>query len=184
MGIDGVGDGCFAGPIIYAGVILPIDYKNELIKDSKKINTESKREKIYDIILKNAIEFQTGIGTTKWINEFGINSARKQAIDELVSKFQTPIDYIIMDAGTHYEFENIPYNDFQKGDSLYLSIAAASIIAKVTRDRIMNELHFNENYKMYNFIKNKGYGTAEHRKVLKEFGLSDVHRNQYCKRWI
>ena len=153
-GIDEAGRGPLAGPVVAAAVILPEDYINDQINDSKKLS-EKKRNELYKIIYDNALSIGIGIISNDRIDEINIYEATKEAMLSAIDDLKTKPQYILIDA---MKLEtNIPFQSIIKGDMKSQSIAAASIIAKVTRDRIMYKLH--EEYPMYGFNNNKGYGT-------------------------
>ncbi len=170
-GIDEVGRGPLVGPVVAACVILPSGYKNIEIKDSKKLS-EKKRENLYDEIYKTALGIGIGIISPQRIDEINIYEATKEAMIEAIENCNTRPEYLLIDAMKLDA--NIPTMSIIKGDSLSQSIAAASIIAKVTRDRYMKTLHLE--YPEYNFIKNKGYGTKEHIEAIKKYGITKYHR--------
>lgn len=173
-GIDEVGRGPLLGPVVTAAVILPIGYYNPEIKDSKKIS-EKKREKLFDIISENAIDIGIGIVDEKTIDEINIYEATKVAMKKAIDNLKIKPDYVLIDA-MKLDID-IPSNSIIKGDALSESIAAASIIAKVTRDRMIDEI--DEEYPMYDLKKNKGYGTKKHLSALNEYGPCKYHRYSY-----
>jgi ribonuclease HII len=174
-GVDEVGRGPLAGPVVAAAVILPPDYINTEINDSKKLPA-AKREKLYKIINKDAVAIGTGIVDTETIDHLNILRATLQAMREAVLELPTSPDFILID-GLHRIPLITPQKPVVKGDSLSISIAAASIIAKVTRDRIMEIYH--RQFPQYNFIQNKGYGTKEHCEAIKQFGICKIHRKSF-----
>jgi ribonuclease HII len=174
-GVDEVGRGPLAGPVVAAAVILPPDYINTEINDSKKLPA-AKREKLYKIINKDAVAIGTGIVDTETIDHLNILRATLQAMREAVLELPTSPDFILID-GLHRIPVITPQKPVVKGDSLSISIAAASIIAKVTRDRIMEIYH--RQFPQYNFIQNKGYGTKEHCEAIKQFGICKIHRKSF-----
>jgi ribonuclease HII len=182
FGVDEAGRGPLAGPVIAAAVILPADSPYlEFINDSKKLTRES-REKAYDIIASN-YSYNVSRAEVSDIEEKGILEATKLAINRAISGLYWPdIRPVLIDG--NMEFTDLPYSykSIISGDSLYKSIAAASIMAKVTRDRLMQELH--AEYPQYDFTKNKGYGTAAHRSQVKANGLSPHHRRSFCRKLI
>lgn len=177
-GIDEAGRGPLAGPVVVASVIMPRDSMIEGVNDSKKVS-EKKREKLYDEIIANAISYSVGIVDQKEIDRINILNATKQGLTTAVKGLEVKPDIILVDALKGIDTCSIPYLSIIKGDAKCYSIAAASIIAKVTRDRIMRQWH--EVYPQYNFIKHKGYGTAEHIAAIKEYGLCPLHRLSFVK---
>ncbi len=173
-GIDEVGRGPLVGPVVAACVILPKNFYHESIKDSKKLS-EKKREELYDIIMNNAIDVGIGIIDSKRIDEINIYEATKEAMLTAINNMKLKPEYLLIDAMKLNT--NIPYEAIIKGDAKSESIAAASIIAKVTRDRMLIEL--DKEYPMYNFKKNKGYGTKEHIEAINKYGVLDSHRRSF-----
>lgn len=180
-GIDEAGRGPLAGPVVVASVIMPKDSKIEGINDSKKIS-ENKREKLYDLILEEAISYGIGIVDQNEIDEINILNATKKGLTESLKELKQRPDIILVDALKKIDTLGIPYEPIIKGDAKSYSIAAASIIAKVTRDRIMRQ--WDEIYPEYGFEKHKGYGTANHIKVIRELGLTPIHRKSFTKNFI
>lgn len=177
-GIDEAGRGPLAGPVVVAGVIMPKDSMIEGVNDSKKVS-EKKREKLYDIILDEAISYSVAIIGQDVIDNINILNATKQGVTEVVDGLDIKPDLILVDALQHINTRGIPYEPIIKGDAKCYNIAAASIIAKVTRDRIMRQ--WDEIYPQYGFISHKGYGTAKHIAAIKEYGLCPIHRRSFTK---
>ena len=180
-GIDEAGRGPLAGPVVVASVILPEDSMIEGINDSKKIS-ESKREKLYDVILQEAISYGIGIIYQDEIDDINILQATKKGLHEAVMKMEIKPNVILVDALTGIDTLGIPYKSIIKGDAKSYSIGAASIIAKVTRDRIMRE--WDKVYPEYGFAGHKGYGTAKHIEAIKKYGLTPIHRKTFCKNFV
>ena len=180
-GIDEAGRGPLAGPVVIAGVIMPQGSMIEGVNDSKKVS-EKKREELYDIILEEAISYSVAIIGQDVIDDINILNATKQGVTEVVDGLDIKPDLILVDALEHINTRGIPYEPIIKGDAKCYNIAAASIIAKVTRDRIMRE--WDEIYPQYGFIKHKGYGTAMHIAAIKEYGLCPIHRKSFTKKFI
>jgi len=174
-GVDEAGRGPLAGPVVAAAVILPSDYVNAEINDSKQLSA-IKREKLYEIISNDAVAVGTGIVDTEVIDNINILQATLQAMREAVLELSTSPDFILID-GLHRIPLITPQKPVVKGDSLSISIAAASIIAKVSRDRIMEMYH--RQFPQYNFHQNKGYGTKEHCDAIKQFGICKIHRKSF-----
>ena len=177
-GIDEAGRGPLAGPVVVAGVIMPQDSMIEGVNDSKKVS-EKKREKLYDAILEEAISYSVAIIGQDVIDEINILNATKQGVTKVVEELEIKPDLILVDALTHIDTKGIPYNAIIKGDAKCYQIAAASILAKVTRDRIMRP--WDEIYPQYGFMAHKGYGTAKHIAAIKEYGLCPIHRRSFTK---
>ena len=180
-GIGEAGRGPLAGPVVVASVILPENSMIEGINDSKKVS-ESKREKLYDIILQEAISYGIGIIYQDEIDEINILQATKKGLHEAVMKMEIKPNVILVDALTGIDTLGIPYKSIIKGDAKSYSIGAASIIAKVTRDRIMRE--WDKVYPEYGFAGHKGYGTAKHIEAIKKYGLTPIHRKTFCKNFV
>ncbi len=177
-GIDEAGRGPLAGPVVVGAVILPKDSFIEGVNDSKKIS-EKKREKVYEQIIENAISYSVGIVDEEGIDEINILNATKLALTTAIKGLKVKPDLILVDALNNIDTCGIPYKSIIKGDANEYSIAAASIIAKVTRDRIMQQ--WDEIYPEYGFAKHKGYGTAAHIQVIKEKGPCKIHRRTFIK---
>ncbi len=174
-GIDEVGRGPLVGPVVTAAVILPKDFYDERINDSKKL-TEKKRELLYDVIMENALSVGIGMSSPEVIDEINILNATKKAMIEAINNLSIKPEHLLIDA-VKLDID-IPQTSIIKGDAKSESIAAASIIAKVTRDRMMVEL--DEKYPMYDFKHNKGYGTKKHIEALYEYGPIKEHRKSFA----
>ncbi len=174
-GIDEVGRGPLAGPVVAGAVILPKDCKILYLNDSKKL-TPKKREELYDVIMEGAVSVGIGIVDNERIDEINILQATYEAMREAVSKLTVTPDVLLNDAVT---IPGLPMKQVPiiKGDAKSVSIAAASIIAKVYRDRLMTEL--DSQYPGYDFASNKGYGTAAHMEGLRKLGMSPIHRRTF-----
>ena len=180
-GIDEAGRGPLAGPVVVASVIMPRNSMIEGVNDSKKVS-EKKREKLYDLILDEAISYGIGIIDQNEIDEINILNATKKGLTKSINELKVKPDLILVDALTHIDTNGIPYESIIKGDAKSYSIAAASIIAKVTRDRIMRE--WDKIYPQYGFGKHKGYGTSAHISLIKEYGLCPLHRKSFTTHFI
>ena len=174
-GTDEAGRGCLAGPVTAAAVILPKKFENQTINDSKIIS-ESKRIKLKEVIENKAISFGVSHVDNNKIDQINILNASIFAMHNAISKLQN-VSFISVDGNRFKPFKKIPYQTVVKGDSLYLNIAAASILAKTYRDNYMNIIH--EEFPMYNWKKNKGYPTKEHRDAIKKYGVSKYHRRSF-----
>ena len=175
-GCDEVGRGCIAGPVVAASVIFPNDYFNESIKDSKTIRPK-KRIEIEKEIKKHAISWSIGeIGVVQ-INEENILNASFSAMHLALHKLEVRPEFIIVDGNRFRKYENIDHECIIKGDSKYLSIAAASILAKNYRDELMKK--FSLKYTQYDWDKNFGYPTKSHRDGIKKYGITDLHRKSF-----
>ena len=177
-GIDEAGRGPLAGPVVVAAVIMPKDSFIEGVNDSKKVS-EKKREVLYDEIISSCISYGVGIIDHEKIDEINILEATRLGVKESIEQLSQKPDIILVDALTKIDTHGIPYKSIIKGDAKEYSIACASIIAKVTRDRIMRQ--WDEVYPIYGFAKHKGYGTEEHRRIIKENGPCIIHRKTFIK---
>ena len=179
-GIDEVGRGPLAGPVVAGAVILPADCEILYLNDSKKLS-EKKRELLYDEIYEKAVAIGIGMSSEEVIDEINILQATYKAMQQAISKLSIKPDLLLNDAVTipDVEIEQIP---IIKGDAKSASIAAASIVAKVTRDRMMKE--YDIIYPGYDFAKNKGYGTKAHIEGIKKQGICDIHRRTFVKKYI
>ncbi|MCT4598736.1 MAG: ribonuclease HII [Vallitalea sp.] len=176
-GIDEVGRGPLSGPVVSAAVILPKDANILYVNDSKKL-TEAKREELYDIIMEKAIAVSIGVINVDVIDEINILNATYESMISAINKLEVKPDVILVDAVTIPKI-NIPQEPIIKGDTKSISIAAASIIAKVYRDRMMKE--YDKIFPEYKFAKNKGYGTKEHIEALKKYGSCAIHRKSFIR---
>lgn len=173
-GVDEVGRGPLVGPVVTAAVILPVNYQLEGLTDSKKL-TPKKRDRFYDIIMQDAISVSIGMKSASVIDEVNIYEATKLAMIEAIDNLKVKPQHVLIDA-MPLDI-SIPHTSIIKGDAKSLSIAAASVIAKVTRDRMMDEL--DKKYPMYNYKKNKGYPTKEHIDAINKYGIIDGYRKTY-----
>jgi len=179
-GIDEVGRGPLAGPVVAAAVILPKECKIEGVNDSKKLSAK-KREELYDIILEKAVSYGIGIVSNERIDEINILQATYEAMREALSQLKPRADYILADAVT-IPMVSTPQRGIIKGDAKSMSIGAASIVAKVYRDRMMEA--YEEVYPGYGFASNKGYGAAEHIEGIKKQGITPIHRKTFVKNFL
>ena len=177
-GIDEAGRGPLAGSVVVASVIMPKDSMIEGVNDSKKVS-EKKRERLYEEIINNAISWGVGIIDEKRIDEINILNATKEGLTTSLLKLSQKPDLILVDALKDINTLGIKYQSIIKGDAKCYSIAAASIIAKVTRDRIMR--NWDEVYPQYGFAGHKGYGTAAHMAAIRENGPCELHRKSFIK---
>jgi ribonuclease HII len=175
-GCDEAGRGPLAGPVAAAAVILPPDFKHKLLNDSKQL-TEKQRDLLRPIIEKEAISFGVStIGNHK-IDEINILNASFYAIHCSIDQLSIKPEALLIDGNRFNPYDGIPHHCIIKGDGKYLSIAAASVLAKTYRDELMVKLH--HEFPMYNWKQNKGYPTKEHRSAIREFGLTDYHRKSF-----
>lgn len=173
-GVDEVGRGPLVGPVLASAVILPKNYFIEGLTDSKKLS-KKKRDYFYEVIKKDALAIGIGIVDNKKIDEINILEASRLAMKKAINSLSIKPDIILTDA-MRLDM-GIPEEDIIKGDLKSITISAASVIAKVTRDKMMEELH--EKYPMYNFIKNNGYPTKEHIEAIKKYGIIKEHRKSF-----
>lgn len=178
-GVDEAGRGPLCGPVVAAAVILPKDKCIEGVNDSKKL-TEKKREKLYDDIMNNAIAVGVGISDVEIIEKINILNATKLAMKEAISNLKVKPDFVLIDGNQPIDI-SVPFETVVSGDAKSESIAAASIIAKVTRDRMLYE--YDKTYPMYGFAKHKGYGTKVHIEAIKKYGLCPIHRPSFCTKF-
>lgn len=179
-GIDEVGRGPLAGPVVAAAVILPKGCKIEGVNDSKKLSAK-KREELYDVILEQAVSYGIGIVSNERIDEINILQATYEAMREALSQLSPQADYILADAVT-IPMVSTPQRGIIKGDAKSMSIGAASIVAKVYRDRLMEV--YEEAYPGYGFRANKGYGSPEHIDGIKKLGITPIHRKTFVKNFL
>ena len=191
-GIDEAGRGPLAGPVVVACCLMPRNSMIEGVNDSKKI-AEKKREKLYESITEEAISYGVGIIGQTEIDEINILNATKKGLTKAIQEMEEKLkqkpelgiikpDAILVDALTKIDTDGIPYQSIVHGDAISYSIACSSIIAKVTRDRIMRQ--WDEIYPQYGFAKHKGYGTAAHIQAIKEYGLCPLHRRSFTKNFL
>lgn len=176
-GVDEAGRGPLAGPVCAAAVILKPDTEIKGLNDSKKL-TEAKRESLYEIICENAVSFAVAFSTVEEIESLNILNATFVAMERAVSKLNIPADFAIID-GNRLPDLSIPALAVVKGDSKSMSVAAASVLAKVTRDRLM--LEYDKKYPNYGFAAHKGYGTKAHYEAINKYGITEIHRKSFLK---
>ena len=175
-GCDEAGRGCLAGSVYAAAVILPEDYQNELLNDSKQL-TEKKRYQLRETIERDAIAWAVGIVTPEEIDKINILNASILAMHRALDQLKVRPEAVIVDGNRFKKYKDLPHTTIVKGDGKYLSIAAASILAKTYRDDYMNRLA--EEYPQYDWRSNKGYPTKKHREAIRQFGITPYHRKSY-----
>jgi len=175
-GTDEAGRGCIAGPVTAAAVILPKTFKNDVLRDSKKL-THTNRTALRKILEKEALSYGITHIFMETIDEINILNSSILAMHKSIEKLSPQPEHIIVDGNRFKPFKNIPYECIIKGDDKYLSIAAASILAKTYRDEYMENIH--EEFPMYNWRKNKGYPTKEHREAIRKYGITKYHRKSF-----
>ena len=175
-GTDEAGRGCLAGPVTAAAVIVPADFENFILNDSKQLS-EKAREKLRPVIEEQAVSFAVTHVEPLVIDEINILNASIKAMQESILMLTPKPNYIIVDGNRFKPVLDIPYSCIVKGDAKFMSIAAASVLAKTYRDEYMNQIH--EEYPMYNWKQNKGYPTQEHREAIRKYGVTKYHRMSF-----
>lgn len=175
-GTDEAGRGCLAGPVTAAAIILPASFKNDILNDSKLL-TEKKRIQLRPLLEQKAIGHGIAHIYPDQIDKINILNASILAMHKALSQLKITPEFIIVDGNRFKPFKEIPHQCIIKGDSKYMSIAAASVLAKTARDFYMEELH--EEYPMYNWKQNKGYPTKEHREAIRKYGTTPYHRKSF-----
>lgn len=175
-GCDEAGRGCLAGSVYAAAVILPEDYQNELLNDSKQL-TEKKRYQLREIIERDAVAWAVGVVTPEEIDKMNILNASILAMHRALDQLKVRPEAVIVDGNRFKKYKDLPHTTIVKGDGKYLSIAAASILAKTYRDDYMNQLA--EEYPQYDWLSNKGYPTKKHREAIRQYGITPYHRKTF-----
>jgi ribonuclease HII len=175
-GCDEAGRGCLAGPVFAAAVILPPDFTCDALNDSKQL-TEKQRDALRPLIEKEAIDWAVGVASSREIDEINILNASLLAMHRALDGLKTRPEYLLIDGNRFKQYKEIPYSTIVKGDGKYLAIAAASVLAKTSRDEYMLRLH--KEFPHYHWKQNKGYPTGEHRKALATFGITPHHRTSF-----
>ena len=176
VGCDEAGRGCLAGPVVAAAVILPARCIIKGLNDSKKLS-ERQRLELEPIIKRKAIGYAVGLCSTEEIDQINILNASFLAMHRALDQLNSKIELILVDGNRFKKYHDIPHMCMVEGDGKFLNIAAASVLAKNHRDRMMKELH--NDFPQYNWLKNKGYGTLEHRKGIEQFGPCIHHRKSF-----
>ncbi|NRD19455.1 ribonuclease HII [Winogradskyella eckloniae] len=175
-GTDEAGRGCLAGPVTAAAIILPTSFKHNLLNDSKQLS-ESKRQLLKPIVETQSVSFAVAHIFEEEIDTINILNASIKAMHGAIAQLEPIPEFIIVDGNRFKPFNSIPFDTIVKGDSKYLSIAAASVLAKTYRDDYMEQIH--EEFPMYNWKQNKGYPTKEHRAAIKKYGITKYHRKSF-----
>ncbi len=175
-GTDEAGRGCLAGPVTAAAVILPENFENKILNDSKQLS-ERTREKLRPIIEEQAVSFAVTHLEPVVIDDINILNASIKAMQESILKLNPKPEYIIVDGNRFKPVLDIPHSCIVKGDAKFMSVAAASVLAKTYRDEYMNRIH--EEFPMYNWKQNKGYPTLEHREAIRKYGVTKYHRMSF-----
>jgi len=175
-GCDEAGRGCLAGPVFAAAVILPKNFKHSVLNDSKKLS-KKQRDKLKEEIMRSSIAWKVALVSNVEIDEMNILRASVKAMHLAISELDTEPQFLLIDGNRFYPYKEIPYQTIIKGDGLYFSIAAASVLAKTFRDEYMEKLH--EEYPQYGWNRNMGYPTPDHRKAISEYGITPYHRRSF-----
>jgi len=175
-GTDEAGRGCLSGPVVAAAVILPKDFKHPFLNDSKQLS-EKRREELRPFIEENALAFGVSFIWQEEVDQINVLQASITGMHRAIDQLKITPEFIIIDGNKFNDYKEIPHKTIVKGDSKYLSIAAASVLAKTYRDEYMEKIH--QEYPMYNWAKNKGYPTKEHRDGIREFGATIHHRKTF-----
>jgi ribonuclease HII len=176
VGTDEAGRGCLAGPVVAAAVILPADFSHPFLNDSKQLS-EKKRQELRPIIEENALAFAVSFVWQDEIDKINILQASITAMHRAIDALKISPEFIIVDGNKFRKYQQIPHQTIVKGDTKYLSIAAASILAKTYRDEYMEKIH--QEFPNYFWVKNKGYPTIDHRNAIREFGATIHHRKTF-----
>ena len=175
-GCDEAGRGCLSGPVFAAAVILPKDFKHKLLNDSKQL-TDKRRKELRPVIEECALSWAVGIVSHREIDEINILNASFLAMHRAIDQLKISPQSLLIDGNRFNKYHKIPHHCIIEGDAKYLSIAAASVLAKTYRDDLMDELHFK--FPVYNWLKNKGYATKAHRDAIREYGACEHHRKSF-----
>ncbi len=175
-GCDEAGRGCLAGPVFAAAVILPKNFKHPVLNDSKKL-TRKQRNKLKDEIMSYSIAWKVAAVSNVEIDEMNILRASIKAMHLAINELDTEPQFLLIDGNRFYPYKEIPHQAIIKGDGLYFSIAAASVLAKTFRDEYMQKIH--EEFPQYGWNRNMGYGTQEHREAIAKFGITPYHRHSF-----
>jgi len=175
-GTDEAGRGCLAGPVVAAAVILPKDFSHPFLNDSKQLS-EKKRKELKPIIEAQSLAFAVSFVWQEEVDKINVLQASITSMHRAIAQLKTTPEFIIVDGNKFKNYKEIPHKTIVKGDSKYLSIAAASVLAKTYRDEYMEKIHLE--YSNYNWKKNKGYPTKEHREAIRNFGVTKYHRKSF-----
>ena len=175
-GTDEAGRGCLCGPVVAAAVILPENFKHPFLNDSKQLS-EKQRKELKPFIEENALSFGVSFVSEKEVDQINVLQASITGMHRSVAQLNPQPEYIIVDGNKFKPYQEIPNQTIVKGDAKFLSIAAASVLAKTYRDEFMAQIH--QEYPMYNWKQNKGYPTKQHRAAIREFGITKYHRKTF-----
>jgi len=175
-GCDEAGRGCLAGPVFAAAVILPKNFRHPVLNDSKKL-TKKQRDVLKNEIISSSVAWKVASVTNEEIDEMNILRASIKAMHLAINELDTKPQFLLIDGNRFYPYKEVPHQTIIKGDGLYFSIAAASVLAKTFRDEYMEKIH--EEYPLYGWNRNMGYGTKEHREAIGRFGITPYHRRSF-----
>lgn len=175
-GTDEAGRGCLSGPVVAAAVILPADFSHPFLNDSKQLS-EKRREELRPFIEKNALAYGVSFVWQQEVDQINVLQASITGMHRSIEMLKIEPEFIIVDGNKFKNYKEIPHKTIVKGDAKYLSIAAASVLAKTYRDEYMAKIH--QEFPMYNWQKNKGYPTKQHRNAIRQFGATDYHRKSF-----
>ncbi|MEX6627047.1 ribonuclease HII [Tenacibaculum salmonis] len=175
-GTDEAGRGCLSGPVVAAAVILPENFKHDFLNDSKQLS-EKKRQELRPYIEKHALAYGVAFVSHQEVDEINVLQASITGMHRSIAKLSVQPEFIIVDGNKFKPYKDIPHETIVKGDAKFMSIAAASVLAKTYRDEYMEKIH--KEYPQYNWKKNKGYPTKEHRNAIREFGITPYHRKTF-----
>jgi len=175
-GCDEAGRGCLAGPVFAAAVILPKNFKHPVLNDSKML-TKKQRDVLKNEIISSSVAWKVAFVTNEEIDEMNILRASIKAMHLAINELDTKPQFLLIDGNRFYPYKEVPHQTIIKGDGLYFSIAAASVLAKTFRDEYMEKIH--EEYPLYGWNRNMGYGTKEHREAIGRFGITPYHRRSF-----
>jgi len=175
-GCDEAGRGCLAGPVFAAAVILPKNFKHPVLNDSKML-TKKQRDVLKNEIISSSVAWKVAWVTNEEIDEMNILRASIKAMHLAINELDTKPQFLLIDGNRFYPYKEVPHQTIIKGDGLYFSIAAASVLAKTFRDEYMEKIH--EEYPLYGWNRNMGYGTKEHREAIGRFGITPYHRRSF-----
>lgn len=176
VGTDEAGRGCLCGPVVAAAVILPEDFEHPFLNDSKQL-TEKQRKELKPFIEEKALSFGVAFVDEKEVDQINVLQASIIGMHRSIEQLNSQPEFIIVDGNKFKSYQDIPHKTIVKGDAKYLSIAAASVLAKTYRDEFMEKIH--QEFPMYNWKQNKGYPTKQHREAIKEFGITIYHRKTF-----
>lgn len=175
-GTDEAGRGCLSGPVVAAAVILPLNFNHEFLNDSKQIS-EKKRQQLRPFIEEHSLAYAVSFIHQEEVDTLNVLQASITAMHQAIEELETQPEFIIVDGNKFKNYKEVPHKTIVKGDAKFMSIAAASILAKTYRDEYMEKIH--QEFPKYNWKKNKGYPTKEHRNAIRKFGITQYHRKSF-----